>query len=366
LDLINAVINAIMGGLYALEDYVAYHVLTCLVPAFLLAGAITVFISREAILRYLGSTSRKAVSFPLAAASSMGLAVCSCTVIPIAAGLYRRGSSIGPAFIILWTAPASSLLALVYTGAILGMDMALARIVAALSTAVVVGLVMTTAFRREEAERASRLAKSSSSGGSSGEGGERTTIIGLRGFVLIILLIATLLIPNYLGVGRPYFPDKVVLFLVPMAVTSIYAWRAFEGASIKEWLRETLWFVRLIFLLMLIGVFVVGIIKALLPEEWVHAWLGGNALFPTFLATLIGAVTYFATLTEAPFVHALMTLGMGPAPALGLLLAGPGLSAPNMIAIARVFGAKKAVVYILTTVALATVTAYILGNMIWS
>jgi uncharacterized membrane protein YraQ (UPF0718 family) len=362
LDFIDVVIKAIMRGLYALEDYVAYHVLTCLVPAFLLAGAITVFISREAILKYLGSTSRKAVSFPLAAISSMGLAVCSCTVIPIAAGLYRRGSSIGPAFIILWTAPASSLLALVYTGAILGMDMALARIVAALSTAVIVGLVMTTIFKREEAERAARPAKPSSSSGLSRE---RTTIIGLRGLTLIILLIATLLIPNYLGVGRPYFPDKVVLFLVPMAVTSIYAWRAFEGASIKEWLRETLWFVRLIFPLMLIGVFVVGIIKALLPEEWVHAWLGGNALFPTFLATLIGAVTYFATLTEAPFVHALMTLGMGPAPALGLLLAGPGLSAPNMIAIARVFGAKKAVVYILTTVALATVTAYILGNIIW-
>jgi len=362
LDIVDVVINAIMGGLYALEDYVAYHVLTCLVPAFLLAGAITVFLSREAILKYLGSASRKAMSFPLAAVSSMGLAVCSCTVIPIAAGLYRRGSSIGPAFIILWTAPASSLLALVYTGAVLGMDMALARIAAALSTAVVVGLVMTTAFRREEVERAARPTKLSLSGGSSRT---RTTIIGLRGLVLILLLIATLLMPNYLGVGRPYFPDKVVLFIIPMTVTSIYAWQVFEGSSIREWLRETLWFVRLIFPLMLIGVFAVGIIKALLPEQWVHAWLGGNGLFQTFLATLIGAVTYFATLTEAPFVHALMTLGMGPAPALGLLLAGPGLSAPNMIAIMRVFGVKKAAVYIVTTVALATVTAYALGDVVW-
>jgi len=150
-----------------------------------------------------------------------------------------------------------------------------------------------------------------------------------------------------------------------MVVTSIYAWRALDSASIKDWLRETLWFARLIVPLMLAGVFAVGIVKALLPGQWVHAWLSGNGLFQTFLATLIGAVTYFATLTEAPFVHALMTLGMGPAPALGLLLAGPGLSAPNMIAIMRVFGVKKAVVYIVTTVALATVTAYALGNVIW-
>jgi len=351
-----------MGGLYALKDYVAYHVLTCLVPAFLLAGAITVFLSREAILKYLGSASRKATSFPLAAVSSMGLAVCSCTVIPIAAGLYRRGSSIGPAFIILWTAPASSLLALVYTGAVLGMGMALARMVAALSTAVIVGLVMTTVFRREEAERVTKLAKPSLSGLSSGT---RTTIIELKGLTLILLLIATLLIPNYLGVGRPYFPDKVVLFLIPMAVTSIYAWRALDDTSIKDWLHETLWFVRLIFPLMLVGVFAVGIVRALLPEQWVYAWLGGNNLFSTFLATLLGAVTYFATLTEAPFVHALMSLGMGRAPALGLLLAGPGLSMPNMIAIARAFGVKKAAVYVLTTIAIATTTAYIIGNTIW-
>ena len=138
----NVIINVIIEGLYALVECVAYHVLICLIPAFLLAGAITVFLSREAIVKYLGSAGKKTISFPLAAVSSMGLAVYSCTVIPIAAGLYRRGSSIGPAFIILWTAPASSLLALVYTGAILGPEMALARIVSALSTAVIVGLVM--------------------------------------------------------------------------------------------------------------------------------------------------------------------------------------------------------------------------------
>ncbi len=358
----DVVINAIIGGLYALEDYVTYHVLTCLIPAFLLAGAITVFLSREAILKYLGSAGKKSISFPLAAVSSMGLAVCSCTVIPIAAGLYHRGSSIGPAFIILWTAPASSLLALIYTGAILGMEMAIARIVIALSTAVIIGLVMTTVFRREEAERSAELAKFSSGGADEAW----TPIIGLKGLILLILLIATILIPNYLGAGRPYFPEKVVLFLIPMSVTSLYAWLAFDSIVIKEWLRETLWFVRLIFPLMLIGVFVVGIIRALLPEEWVHAWLGGNSLPSTFIAILIGAVTYFATLTEAPFVHALITLGMGPAPALGLLLAGPGLSAPNMIAITRVFGIKKAVVYILTTITLATITAYIVGNIVWS
>jgi len=338
-----------------LEDYVALHVLTCLVPAFLLAGAITALLSREAIVRYMGSTVKKTISFPLAAGSGICLAVCSCTVIPIAAGLYRRGSSLGPAFILLWTASATTLLALVYTGAILGLDMTVMRIVAAISTASVVGLIMVYIFRSEERKRAEKVSPSSTSS---------TRITGLKNFVLFILLIVTLLLPNYLGVGRPYL-HKVIIFVIPMAITFIYAWFKLGIPSIKDWLHETVWFVRLILPMLLIGVFVIGIVGKVLPEEWVQTWLAGNAILPTFLATLIGAVSYFATLTEAPFVDMLMGLGMGKGPALALLLTGPGLSLPNMLVIIRVFTAKKALVYIPTTVALATITAFIIGNLVW-
>ena len=347
----------LQAGINALIEYVALHVLTCLIPAFLLAGAITTFLSREVIVRYMGSTAKKTVSFPLAAVSGIFLAVCSCTVIPIAAGLYRRGSSLGPVFILLWTAPATNLLALVYTGAILGLDMVVMRIVAAVSTAFIVGLVMVYIFRLDERRRAEKAVNPSTA--------TLTRITVLKNLVLFILLIVTLLLPNYLGIGRPYL-HKVIIFAIPMATTFIYAWLKLGVSSVKNWLHETVWFVRLIFPLLLIGVFVVGVVGKVLPAEWVQRWLGGNTLLPTFLAALIGAVSYFATLTEAPFVDMLMDLGMGKGPALALLLAGPGLSLPNMIAIIRVFTAKKALVYILTTIALATLSAFIIGSLIWS
>ncbi|MEM3736756.1 MAG: permease [Candidatus Bathyarchaeia archaeon] len=346
--------NLIFAGLYALEDYIALHTLTCLVPAFLLAGAITAFLSRETILRYMGSTAKKTVSFPLAAFAGIGLAVCSCTVIPIASGLYRRGSSLGPAFILLWTAPATNLLALVYTGAILGLDIAVMRIVAAVSTAFIVGLIMTYVFRSEERKRTEKFGNPSSL--------VRSQITSSKHMVLFIILIATLLLPNYLGVGRPYL-HKIIIFLIPMVITFIYAWFKLGVSSVKVWLKEALWFVRLIFPLLLVGVFIIGIVGKILPAEWIQTWLGGNTFLSTFLASLLGALIYFATLTEAPFVDTLISLGMGKSPALALLLAGPGLSLPNMIVIVRIFTAKKALVYILTTIALAAITAFIIGSI---
>ncbi|MCS7097526.1 MAG: permease [Candidatus Methanomethyliaceae archaeon] len=349
------ILEIVMGGIEALQDYVAFHVITCLIPAFLLAGAITTFLSRESILKYLGSETKKIISFPLAAISSMALAVCSCTVIPIASGLYRKGSSIGPAFIMLWTAPAMNILALVYTGAIIGIDMAIMRILAALSTSLIVGLIMVLVFKKEEIMRLRQ---------SSNKKLSETKIISKNAFILIILLVVTLLLPNYLLANRPYI-EKVALFSMLMLITIIYTWQSIDIDSIKAWLNETLWFVRMIFPLLLAGVFIVGMVGEILPRDWIATWFGGSGLLATFLATLIGAVSYFATLTEAPFVHTLMGLGMGKGPALGLLLAGPGLSLPNMLAIARIFGTKKAIVYIMTTIALATIMAFIIGNLFW-
>jgi len=347
----------LVAGLTTLTDYVALHVVTCLVPAFLLAGAMNTFLSRDVIIRYLGSSERKTVSFPLAAVSSIGLAVCSCTVIPIASGLYRRGSSLGPAFIFLWTAPALNILTIVYSGAILGLDMTVMRIVAALSTAFIVGLVMVYAFRREEREREEKARSRTSTAG----GGP---ISGRKSLALILLLVATLLLPNYLGIGRPYM-EKLMIFSVPFAVTLIYVYKAFKTEEIKEWLRETWWFVRKIFPLLLAGVFIVGVVGAVLPEFWIRQALGGNGILPTFTANLLGSVIYFSSLTESPFVKMLMDLGMGKAPALAMLLTGPGLSLPSMLAIMRIFTVKKGVVYILTTIVISTLAAFALGNLFW-
>jgi len=342
------VVDVLIAGLIALREYIALHVLTCLIPAFLLAGGIVTFVSREAIIGYLGATARKLSSFGIAAGGSFFVAVCSCTVIPVSSGIYHGGAGIGAAFILLWVAPAANILALVYTGSILGSQMVVARLVSALLMSFVVGFVMAYAFYREEKNRISTIQMSG------------RQLMTRRGLVLLLLLVAWLLAPNYIVTHGPYW-QKVAVWAVGLVVVATYVWKAIDRDRIKDWLRETWWFVRIIFPLLLAGVFVVGIIGAVLPQEWIETWLGGAGLRQSFLATMIGAVTYFATMTEAPFVDTLMNLGMGKGPALALLLTGPGISLPNWLAIARVFGVKKALVYVPTIIVLGTLVGWVAG-----
>ncbi len=342
----------LMAGLLALEDYIAKHVITCLIPAFLLAGAMVTFIDKTVIIKYLGSQANRLRSFSLASVSSFLLAACSCTVIPVASGLYYTGASIGVAFIILWVAPAANILALIYTGAILGTKMVLSRIISALLMAFIVGLVMILIFERRPKES---LLKAEAGGKS---------IIPKKYLILIILILLSLLSPNYLVRSGPYW-YKVLVWAFFTFVLIIYAFTNVPKEKINDWLKETWWFIRLIFPLLLLGVFIVGIIGKILPEEWIKAWLGGKSLSASFFATLIGAVSYFATMTEAPFVDTLMKLGMGKGPALALLLTGPGISLPNWLAIAKVFGVKKALAYIPTIIILGTLVGWFFGNFIF-
>ncbi len=341
-------VTLLLAGLVALRDYIALHVVTCLIPAFLLAGAIVAFVSRETIIGYLGSAANKVSSFGIAAGGSFFVAACSCTVIPVASGIYYGGAGIGAAFIILWVAPAANILALVYTGSILGSGMVAARLVAALSVSFVVGAVMLLSFRKEEQQRALTIQAT------------KGRVMTKKDIILLLLLVASLLAPNYAIRSGPYL-YKVYVWAAAMAVVAVYAWRVKTWEEIKSWLRETWWFARIIFPLLLAGVFIVGIIGAVLPQEWIGTWLGGAGLRQSFLATMIGAVTYFATMTEAPFVDTLMNLGMGKGPALALLLTGPGISLPNWLAIARVFGVKKALVYVPTIIVLGTLVGWIAG-----
>jgi len=353
--------SLIKGGLLALEDYIVYHILTCLVPAFLLAGGMVAFIPKETVLHYLGVAASRVRSFIIAVFASLFVAACSCTVIPVSAGVYYAGAGVGAAFIILWVAPATNILALTYTGAILGWDMALVRVISALLMAMVVGTVMTLAFYREELQRLSEV----QSVGTDGLGAtEPLPSVKKTDIVLLLLIVADLLAPNYLIRTGPYW-QKVLVWAIGMVIAALYAWRTKSAEEIRHWLQETWWFVRIILPLLLVGVFIVGVIGALLPKEVVHHWLGGNSLRSSFIATLIGAISYFATMTEAPFVHKLMELGMGRGPALALLLTGPGLSLPNWIAIARVFGVRKAAVYVVTIILLGTFVGWIAGNTIW-
>ncbi len=342
----------LLAGLRAVQDYVALHVLTCLIPAFLLAGAMVTFVSKGAIIQRLGAAASKTASFSTAAGASFFLAACSCTVIPVSSGLYYSGAGIGAAFILLWVAPASNLLSLIYTGSILGAPMAWARVLTALAMAAVVGWVMTLTFRREEAGRATMP-----------PAGGKARILSPVDGVLLGLLVLSLLAPNYLVRQGPY-ARKIVVWAAAMGLAGGYALWKKSRADIRRWLGETWWFVRLIFPLLLVGVFVVGVIGAALPRAWIEAYLGGSGLLASFLATMLGSVSYFATMTEAPFVHTLLGLGMGKGPALALLLTGPGLSLPSWLAIGRVFGARKAVVYVVTIIILGTIGGWLAGTFI--
>ena len=201
--------NLLLGGLNALKDYVALHVLTCLIPAFLLAGGIVTFISREAIIGYLGAAARKLQSFGIAAGGSFFVAACSCTVIPVSSGIYYGGAGIGAAFIILWVAPAANILALTYTGSIIGGTMVIARVVSALLMAGIVGLVMSYAFRKEEAVRVSTIQQ---------QGGP---LMERKSLVLLILLVVWLLSPNYLVISGPYW-QKVIVWAIGLAVVAAF------------------------------------------------------------------------------------------------------------------------------------------------
>jgi uncharacterized membrane protein YraQ (UPF0718 family) len=350
----------IRAGLIALQDYISLHVVTCLIPAFLLAGAMVTFVSKETIIYHLGAAAQKLKAFALAAGGSFFVAACSCTVIPVSSGLYYAGAAIGAAFIVLWVAPAANILALTYTGAILGSTMVLARIVAALVMAFVVGWVMTIVFRREEQARLQPVAAPSNPGQATAP----THLMGRADVTLLVLLVISLLAPNYLVQKGPYWA-KVLVWGIATIIVFIYAFWAKPKEELKRWMGETWWFVRLIFPLLLVGVFVVGVIGKLLPEEWVRTALGGSSVSASFLATILGSVSYFATMTEAPFVDTLMKLGMGPGPALALLLTGPGLSLPNWLAIARVFGVKKAIVYVVTIIILGTLVGWFAGNFLF-
>lgn len=343
----------LIAGFLALKEYIATHVVTCLIPAFLLAGAMVTFINRQAILLYLGEKTNKLKSFSLASISSFFLAACSCTVIPVASGLYYSGAGIGSAFIVLWVAPATNILALIYTGNILGGGIVLSRVVAALIMAFIVGLVMSLFFAKEKIDTTS-FERSTN---------EKIVFIEKKSLILLVLILISLLAPNYI-VQKGKYIYKVLVWLFFTIIIVFYSLKFISKEKIKDWLIETWFFVKIIFPLLLVGVFIVGVISKIIPQQWIQNNLGGNSIKSSFFATLLGAVSYFATMTEAPFVDTLMKLGMGKGPALALLLTGPGLSLPNWLAIAKVFGAKKAVVYVLTIIILGTLVGWFFGNFI--
>jgi uncharacterized membrane protein YraQ (UPF0718 family) len=334
----------LQGGWNALLAYLSAHVLTCLVPAFFIAGAIAVFISHASVLKYFGPQAKKLLSYSVASVSGTILAVCSCTVLPLFGGIYKRGAGIGPAVAFLYSGPAINVLAIVYTARILGFDLGLARALGAVAFAAGIGLIMATIYRKEESLKDSAAFDALMVDPESKKWWQQIVF-----FAVLVGILVFAASKNWIATG---------VLLVALA---FILWRWFTRTELGMWMKETLRFVRLIVPWLLGGVFVAGIITTFVPQDAVANWVGGNSLFANFIASFLGALMYFATLTEVPIVSAFMDLGMGKGPTLALLLAGPALSLPNMLVIRSIMGTKKTLTYIALVVIFATITGYIFG-----
>lgn len=338
------VTELLQGGLNALLEYLSAHVLTCLVPAFFIAGAIAVFVSQTSVLKYFGPQAKKFLSYSVASVSGTILAVCSCTVLPLFGGIYKRGAGIGPAVAFLYSGPAINVLAIVYTARLLSYELGAARAIGAIVFAAGIGLLMSFIYYKEESIKDSSAFAALLADPESKSWWQQ--VIFLTTLVGILVFAAS---QNWIATG---------IFLV---ILGLVLWRWFKRGEIAMWMKETLHFVRLIVPWLLVGVFAAGIITVLVPQDVVTAYVGGNSLFANFIASFLGALMYFATLTEVPIIRAFMDLGMGKGPTLALLLAGPALSLPNMLVIRSIMGTKKTLTYIALVVVFATITGYIFG-----
>ncbi|MBN2186336.1 MAG: permease [Dehalococcoidia bacterium] len=338
------VLSLLQGGWDALLAYLSAHVLTCLVPAFFIAGAVAVFISQASVIKYFGPQAKKLLSYSVASVSGTILAVCSCTVLPLFGGIYKRGAGIGPAVAFLYSGPAINVLAIVYTARILGFDLGLARAVGAVVFAACIGLIMAFIYRKEESLKDSAAFDALEADPFAKPWWQQVVF-----FAMMVGILVFAASQNWIATG------------ILLAALGIILWRWFTRGEIGMWMKETLRFVRLIVPWLLAGVFVAGIITTFVPQEAVTSWVGGNSLFASFIASFLGALMYFATLTEVPIVSAFINLGMGKGPTLALLLAGPALSLPNMLVIRSIMGTKKMLTYVGLVVAFATITGYIFG-----
>jgi len=351
-----------------LQDYAREHVLTCLVPAFFIAGAISVFVSQSAVLKYFGAKANKILSYSVASVSGSVLAVCSCTVLPLFAGIYSRGAGIGPATAFLYSGPAINVLAIILTAKVLGWQLGLARAIGAILFAIVTGLLMAFIFRKDDANR------------QTGELflPEDETARPLWKDTLYMLTMVLILV--FASFARPgaddgalwkmIFSAKWYLVIFLLAVLGIMLKKWFVKEELKGWVESTWGFAKQILPLLLGGVLVAGFLlgrpghPALIPEQYIQMLVGGNSLGANFFASIVGSLMYFATLTEVPILRGLIGAGMGKGPALALLLAGPALSLPSMLTIASVMGAKKTAVYCLIVVMLSTLAGMIYGGLV--
>ncbi|MFA5628307.1 MAG: permease [Thiohalomonadaceae bacterium] len=397
--------NAVLEAVRLTHWYAREHVILCLLPAFLIAGAMSAYISRGAVMRYLGPEAPKPVAFGVASVSGTLLAVCSCTVLPLFGGIYKRGAGLGAAIAFLYSGPAINIMAVVVTAKVLGAEIGIARAVGAILFALVIGAIMHLIYRKEEAQRVVKNTR--------GFGGDDTNKPMSAIVLFFALMVGILVFANWAAADSAFWMriyqwkwQITALFSAALAGLLVWHWQwpvtqllilatvvvlatiiapaapelpfaiGIAGLMLisalrkqdRKWSIQSWDFAKQILPLLLAGVFVAGFAlgrpghEGIIPSAWVVMAVGDNTLTSTIIASVLGALMYFSTLTEVPIVEALMGSGMGKGPALALLLAGPALSLPNMLVIRTILGTQKTVVYCTLVIVMATVTGFIYGN----
>ena len=400
--------KALMESFHLAKWYAQEHVLTCLIPAFFIAGAIAVFVSQASVMKYFGAKAKKVLAYGVASVSGSILAVCSCTVLPIFAGIYRMGAGLGPATAFLYSGPAINVLAIILTARILGLGLGIARAVGAIIFSIVIGLLMHFIFHKEEVEKANAqmampepevtrplwknalyfssmigILVFANWGKPEDPSGfwnliysSKWFITGSFALVLALILVtwfglkwwkvSMVFIPSLL-LGLAFPSNPVIAFAAGVIGLSILT--STDKGEVGDWFNSTWGFTKQILPLLFVGVLIAGVLlgrpghEGLIPSGWVSSAVGGNSILSNLFASVAGAFMYFATLTEVPILQGLLGNGMGQGPALALLLAGPALSLPNMLVIRSVLGTKKTFVFVFLVILLSTVTGFIYGAL---
>lgn len=415
--------TAIAATFDLVKWYAREHVVLCLLPAFFIAGVISVFVSQGAVLKYFGANAKKWLAYTVASVSGTILAVCSCTILPLFSSIHKRGAGLGPAIAFLYSGPAINILAIILTARILGFEMGVARTIGAVVFAVVIGSIMSIIYRKEEKAKKEEqmnfeappekrpmwqtslhfftlvlILVFANWGAPSSEEttgawyfiwANKWTITAFFGLVLGYSLIYILKIKWQWVVGAIVATGlsamlafslienaklaPLVPMLVAIAALSIITLRDQNDPENKEWTLSAWDFAKQIMPLLAFGVVIAGFllgsthdgisIPGVIPNEWISALVGGNSVFSNLFASVVGAFMYFATLTEVPILQGLMASGMGKGPALALLLAGPSLSLPNMLVIRGIIGTQKTAVYVVLVIIMATISGLIFGVM---
>jgi hypothetical protein len=348
--------NAIFEALALVKWYAREHVLLCLVPAFFIAGAISVFVSQASVMKYFGAKANKILSYGVASVSGTILAVCSCTVLPLFSGIYKRGSGLGPAIAFLYSGPAINVLAIILTARILGWQLGVARAVGAVLFSIVIGLLMHLIFLREE--RARHANADFNLPGAKETRSLRKTVLYFASMVMF-LVFANWGKPLEGSVGVWSFIYQYKWWIAGLSLLGLFIMllKWFKKDELKEWTSATWAFALQILPLLLIGY------EGIIPSRFVEALVGGNSFRANFFSSIVAAFMYFATLTEVPILQGLIGSGMGKGPALALLLAGPALSLPSMLVIRSVIGNKKTAIYVCLVVIMATISGIIFGSI---